>query len=208
MKKALSIVLSLLLLTGFYTSAKVAYVPINAGSSGAGKPKAEMIHTQYGSYESACDGRTISQRITAKKPIAAIALNLPSWDNSIGKITVTIYKWDKNYAATLGGKPIGQRNFVDTPDNELFAIDISEPTNDILVHVADGTDKMGVWAPVATPVADVEQTTYLNGVETDRCLLTGIIWGKEKEEPKTETSSGKTRDAYDFIEPGSRDELH
>jgi len=208
MKKVLSLILALMLVTGLCATAKVAYVPINAGGSGSvNTANAYMLHAQQSQYSSACDGKTISQRITAQKFIGAVVLRLPSYENDIGKVTVRVYKWNKTLANTLTGKAIGQRNFVDTRDNELFAVPLSETCQDILIHVSDGTDRMGVWTPAVPPAGEVTQTTYIDGAETDRCMLSGVIWGVEKKPEEEKESTGEIRDAYEFIEPGTRDEI-
>jgi len=207
MKKVLSIVLALMLVTGLCATAKVAYVPINAGGgNGMGAVKPEMLHNNISVYTSVCDGNTVSQRITAKKPIGGIALYLPSWENSIGKITIRIYKWDSTYQKSLQGKPIGEKTFVDTPDNEQFAVMFTSNANDILIHASNGEDKMGMWVPTVTPVIDVTQTTYINGQETNYCVPTGIIWAPEETEEKKEEVSVPNKNPYEFITPGDRDE--
>ncbi len=209
MKKVLSLILAAMLVTGLCASAKIAYVPIDAaGSSGAGAVKPEMLHHNISVYASACDGNTVSQRITAKKPIAGIALHLPSWGNAVGKITIQIFKWNKTYANSLSGKPIGEKTFVDTPDNELFSIMFNENASDILIHALNGEDKMGMWVPTETPLIDVTQMTYVNGQESAYCVPTGIIWAKEEAEADKENEEDAvTKDAYDFIAPESRDEV-
>lgn len=205
MKKTrlLALILATLMVTGLCASAKIAYVPIKI--AGSDSSSYTYLTTQQSSFKEVTDSQTVSQRIKTDKNICSVCFNLPSWNNDIGTITVTVYKWDNNLKTTLAGKPIGKESFKDTPDNSVQNVSVAANSGDILVHFSNGTDKMGVWTAESKSVPNTTATAYVNNEQIDGSVLMGFATSVLVDD--SDISSENVRDAYEFIEPGSRDML-
>lgn len=78
----------------------------------------------------------------------AISSWCPSWSNSIGNMTISIYSYDpeKSLTANMLGEPIVSKEFVDYPDCSWLEMtfDPIDP-GDYLLVFSDPTEKVGIW---------------------------------------------------------------
>lgn len=198
--KPLALVLALIMLSSMCAVAKVAYVPIKIND---GSGDVINLATKQTGYQEVTNNNIVSQRITVDGSISSVSYLLPSFNNNIGTLTVTVYEWKKSIAESIKGKAIGKQNFVNTADNARGTIPVAQNSGDILVHFTNGSDRMGVWVSPTIETTTATQTTFVNGAEIAGCVTGGytlrsnVITGEEV----------KTKDAYEFIEPGTRDAL-
>ncbi len=148
---------------------------------------------------------SISQRITLNEEgtIAGIGMDMPSYSNNIGTATVTVYEWQGEYVSTLKSKPIISKDFIDQADNAFCSMGIPNNSGDILVHLTNGSDKVGVWV-TNTPATDTQstQTTYVGGKEITGCLSLSYQIGN-----KIDTGVGTVAkiNPYEYIIPSAND---
>ncbi len=205
--KLLSLVLVCLMVLGLVSvnAAEIKNVPIALTLS-----EGDMIEitnaykaaTTPSNYRDIGAVGSISQHITLENGgISGIGMTMPSYSNNIGTATVTVYQWNGNYESTLKTKPIAQKDFIDQPDNAFCTVSVGSNNGDILVHLTNGSDRVGVWVtedPAGAP--GVTQTTYENGVATNGCLSLSFAKGTVKE------GIGEAQySAYEYIESGKVD---
>lgn len=67
---------------------------------------------------------TLGAVFSAVAEFKAVGIICPSWSDDVGNLTVTLYKWDKDYETTLKGTPVaGPEVFEDYEDNSFIGFD-------------------------------------------------------------------------------------
>jgi len=85
-------------------------------------------------------------KFTAQSPFYAVNATCPSWGNSIGNLTFSLYKWNSTYAQSVAGTPIAQKTFVNFNDNEKIRLTFSQQeAGDYIWVLSNGTEQVGVW---------------------------------------------------------------
>lgn len=110
---------------------------------------------------SAMDGQSAAMKFTASNAFGAINAACPSWSNSIGNLTFSLYKWETNYATSVSKTPLATKTFVNFNDNAKLALEFSSlPAGDYVWVLKDGIEQVGVWkwADSTDPV-----TSYFGG---------------------------------------------
>ncbi len=201
-RKLVSVLLVCMMVMSFITvnAAEIKNVPVELSFS-----ESEMI--ELTSYSAASiyanytelEYYSVSQHITlASGSIAALGLHMPSFDDSIGTATATVYKWQGSYSATLNSTPIAKRDFINQPDNAFCKINVGDNNGDILIHLNNGSGRVGVWlSDNSCTATGVTQTTYKSGTATSKCLSISYV-AREKV-----SSAPTSRNAYSYIEPNS-----
>ncbi len=91
-------------------------------------------------------GNTAGMKFTASSGFQAINVQCPSWANSIGNLTLSMYKWDTNYAVSTAGTPIATRTFVNFIDNSKLTLEFdNQLAGDYVWELNEGTEVVGVW---------------------------------------------------------------
>ena len=202
-RKLVSVLLVCMMVMSFITvnAAEIKNVPVELSFSAS-----EMIElTNHNAAATVPSNYTnleyypVSQRITlASGSIAALGLHMPSYSNNIGTATATVYKWQGSYSATLNSTPIAKKDFINQPDNAFCTINIGDNNGDVLIHLNNGSDKVGVWLTDNPCTATgVTQTTYKSGTATTKCLSISYV------ARETVSSAPTSRSAYSYIEPNS-----
>ena len=109
--------------------------------------------------------QSLGARFDAPAPFTQLTVRCPSFSNNIGGLTLALYRWQENYAATITEKPLVSKRFDDFADNETLAL-VFEPLDagEYLWTLSDPTEKVGVWKILET-LESVE--AYQNGEPTD-----------------------------------------
>jgi hypothetical protein len=91
-------------------------------------------------------GNFAGLKFTAAEPFYAINATCPSYNNSIGNLTFSLYKWNTDYATSVAGTPIAAKTFVNFSDNQKLELtfDVQEP-GDYVWELSNGTEDVGVW---------------------------------------------------------------
>ena len=108
-------------------------------------------------------GGSAAMRFTATSPFYAINTSCPSWGNSVGNITLTLYKWNSTYAQSVSGTTIASKTFVNFADNEKNVLTFAAQSyGDYIWVLSNGTEQVGVWkwTDSADPV-----TSYYGGIQ-------------------------------------------
>lgn len=125
-----------------------------------------------GSAQNLSDGSidTLGALFTTVGPTTRIAVGCPSWNDNIGSLTVTLWKWNTDYETTKKDDPIQKQEFVDFEDNEHLGFDFSPAlaAGTYFIEVSDGYDDggglgVGVWGGPKWP----GQAVFVNGEYND-----------------------------------------
>ena len=107
-------------------------------------------------------GQAASQRFTAEQPWDVFTVACPSFSNNEGSLTLSVYAWQGDYAATVKAEPLLSKRFVDFPDNANLRIFLDEPlpAGEYLFMLDDAVESVGVWQ-------------YFQGTYEGQCYLDG-----------------------------------
>jgi len=89
----------------------------------------------------------IGQHFHTEKPWDCFLVNCPSFHNNIGSVSVSIYSWKEDCAASIASSPLAQQRFVDFKDNAQLRIFLKKalPAGDYLAVLEDIQPDVGVW---------------------------------------------------------------
>lgn len=104
---------------------------------------------------------TAGMKFTATGSFTSISTECPSWSNNIGNLTLSLYKWNTNYATSVAGTPIATNTFVNYIDGATLPITFAaQAAGDYVWELSHGTEVVGVWKWVQTNGTSV---SYYNG---------------------------------------------
>ena len=91
---------------------------------------------------------TRGQSFSAKGPFNKLCISAPSWGDSEGGFTLSLYRWTGEYAASVKGAPVAAKVFKDFPDNTRLEMPLdTQPAGQYVWQISDrtGTTSVGVW---------------------------------------------------------------
>ncbi len=80
----------------------------------------------------------------------ALDLASASWNNNLGSLRLSLYKWDTSYDKTLKGEPLASKDYIDFPDNTVltFSFDDME-AGEYLLYIKNisenPAEEVGSW---------------------------------------------------------------
>lgn len=89
----------------------------------------------------------------------------PSYGNDVGALTLAVYPWAGDVAASRARGARASRRFIDFADNARLKLDFAPlPAGEYYAELAGGTELVGVWK---SPENVRDATSYLNGVRVE-----------------------------------------
>jgi hypothetical protein len=99
---------------------------------------------------------TVAQKITSPCDFYSIDVCCPTWGKAGSEsVTMSVYKWDTDYATTIKGTPLYQHRYEKFNDNQWLSVyynddaeydpTISFPAGTYLWVLSNGTSSAGVW---------------------------------------------------------------
>lgn len=124
-------------------------------------------------------------QFNATIPFAGISLASASWNNNIGSIRMSLFKWDTSYDKTLSGTPVASEEFVDFADNLTLKFLFDEvEAGEYLLYMenitGNATEQVGYWGYAA---ARENVRAYKNNAIHDFCPGVELLYGEEVENP-------------------------
>jgi len=105
---------------------------------------------------------TAAQRFSAKWSFGAIQICAPSWGNSIGNLTLKLYKWTTDYNTSLAAAPLAARTYVNFNDGEWLNLDAEiQAAGDYIWVASSPTETVGLWKETGSSY--LGNVNYLNG---------------------------------------------
>ena len=200
MKRKIALVLALLMMLG----------TLNVlGAGGQRTPRIPIVvsgkavkyfegNGPSGKYMEMTPGLVVGQRFTVDGKLSSISTWCPSFNDSLGSITLSLYKWNGSYTKTISGKPIVQETFVDFKDNGRITIQIpGKPSGELFFTASDPVQRVGVWTNPASNVVSKDDLLYVNGEVTQGMAMSleAVVSPSAKVEVE-----GETVDAYSPID--------
>ncbi len=135
---------------------------------------------------------TAGMKFTATAPFYGIETLCPSWSDNVGNITLTLYKWNTNYAKSIAGTPVAQQTFVNYNDGANLPLSFSSPLSagTYVWELSNGTQTVGVskWTNGTSTAV-----SYFNGVQTTGNYNCQINYNSDPKSPHfTPLVSGAT----------------
>ena len=166
-RKILSLVLALLLLTGLCTVVSAGEVEKQFASSYNGHAPISLTNTSVGHYFEIKEGFL--------KSYSAVC---PSYSDNVGSVTITMYKWAGSYGETLKGTPIAQETYVNFNDNAKLSISPKgggKHFGKFLVTFTNPVQQVGVWKISKNLNEEFNSAVYINGVENKGNTLNASV---------------------------------
>jgi hypothetical protein len=89
----------------------------------------EALVPLYAGAESAVPMSTddvVSAQFSISADVTFVGVSCPSWSDNIGDMTVTLYKFNKDYETTIAGEPISSEIFEGFGDNNLLGFNFED----------------------------------------------------------------------------------
>lgn len=107
---------------------------------------------------------TYSYRAILNESFTAFGFFMPTWGHTDSFATLSLYRWEGSYDATLAQSPIASQTFSPLQDGGCHIVEFEEqPAGEYLFHISDVSSDVGVWTNSA-PV-DSRGFLYVNGQE-------------------------------------------
>ncbi len=208
-KKLLMLTLALMMIFSVMPVANAARIPLTT-SGGTTRVIASM---------SALNPVQLTGSMTAgiyfvtDEALKTVQVSCPSYDNSIGNLTLTLYKWQGSYNTTISSQPIVQKVFKDFTDSSYLTLILPADkvfTGEFLVVVSDPVEIVGVWTEKGenTVTSEIEHKCFLTGQEYNGSfrsrITTAPLPTKGEENPE---ATIEKKDAYNRIYVDQADEL-
>ena len=120
---------------------------------------------------------TAGLKFTATESFYAINATCPSWNNSIGNLTFSLYHWDTNYAHSIAATPIADSTIVNFNDNEKIMLSFdAQEAGEYLWVLSNGVEEVGVWKWTDSTDPAV---SFFSGIEVDGNYESEISYNPE-----------------------------
>lgn len=148
MKKIISLILTVALVFSLCT---ISFADEQQNVSGNFNPENCSTACQMYNADFDCIGSLFS----TVAPATHVSLVCPSWSDNKGSLTVTLWKWNKDYKTTVAGTPVaGPETFEDYEDNSPLGFDFAEgsllETGVYYIELSEAVDPagsgVGVWS--------------------------------------------------------------
>ncbi len=91
-------------------------------------------------------GNFAGLKFTATAPFYAINAACPSYNNNVGNMKFSLYKWNTNYATSVAGTPVAEKTFINFNDNQKLELTFdAQEAGDYVWELSNGTEDVGVW---------------------------------------------------------------
>jgi len=119
--------------------------------------------------------QTAGMKFSAESSFSAISATCPSWGNSIGNLTFSLYKWDTSYGKSVASTPIATKTFVNFADNATLVLEFpTQPSGTYVWELKDGTESVGIWKWTDSHDAAL---SYYSGSQVSGNYESGISYG-------------------------------
>ena len=112
------------------------------------------------------DGDRAACRFTSDRPFFSVSVSCPSYSDSDGDLTLSLYRFTGDIAATLKHSPLAQKRFINFPDNGFLRLTFpTQEAGDYLWTLDSPRGEVGVWND---PAADSPNAAaYYNGKQIE-----------------------------------------
>ena len=159
---------------------------------GEGRFLAELSQYTPGGNHSPLEittGATAGIRFNATSPFISVKLICPSYNNSLGSLTVTLYRWQGSVEHSRQSGKLASNRFVNFRDNEKLALEFNPlPPGTYYAELSDPEEKVGVWKSNSAP--NPQTASFFRGKPIDGTLELAIVLTNAKEPPAPSAGCG------------------
>lgn len=102
-------------------------------------------------------------RFRMDREFCNISVCCPSYGNSVGSLTLSLYRWMGSVEASRAQKPTARKTFTDFPDNAMLSLEFEPLSGGEFYWELDGAaENVGVWM---VPTSHEGVVSFLNGTE-------------------------------------------
>ncbi len=107
-----------------------------------------------------------AMKFTASSPFYSVTALCPSWGNSVGNLTFSLYEWNVDYENSVAGTPLYKQVYVNFGDGQELSLSFNDalPAGDYIWVLDNATETVGVWKWVDGTSSDV---SYYSGAQVD-----------------------------------------
>lgn len=168
MKKKLIVLVSLLVVS-------IMAIAMTSNAQGQGKmidvkttPTDPNFSGAGGAAYPLRDGETVATQFAIAADALFVGIGCPSWSDNIGELTLTLYKFNKDYDTTVAGNHMVQHTFENYSDNAFIGFEFTEAdplkAGEYLIVISDAYDEGGSGVGLWTHNAYPGQAFYEEGV--------------------------------------------
>ena len=127
-------------------------------------PRSISVQNGSGTRGAVAVGSTYSYRAIVNGSFDGFGYCMPTYNRTDSEATISLYKWEGTYKATLEKEPITSQRFAPLKDNATNWVRFdAQPAGEYLFHISEPKGQVGVWTN-QNPT-DSKGFLYLNGVE-------------------------------------------
>lgn len=109
-------------------------------------------------------GQSVGYRFYATAPFDSMTVSCPSWNNNIGNLRLSLYRWDTDYNTTVGNEPVATYKHYNFADNADLALPCgTQEAGEYLLLLHDSSEVVGVWNYLTNVSGGI---VYKNGVQS------------------------------------------
>ena len=127
-------------------------------------PQSISVQNGTGTRGAVAVTKSYSYRAIVNGSFDGFGYCLPTYSTTDAECTISLYKWEGSFDATVAKQPIASERFTAMKDNATNWVRFdAQPAGEYLFHISDVKGKVGVWTN-SNPV-DSKGFLYLNGLE-------------------------------------------
>ncbi len=108
--------------------------------------KGKPVIMAYPEMVRAKPGDTAGLRFTATSSFIGIDVHCPSWNNNLGNLTLSLYKWQGAYVTSVARTPVARKTFENFADNARLKLTFeAQDPGDYVWVLSDPVEMVGVW---------------------------------------------------------------
>ena len=136
----------------------VSFLTLFAAMTGFGQFQAELLMYNDSAKHSPLQitgGSTAGVRFNVERPFTAVKLCCPSYNNDLGSLTLTLYRWAESTGKTRQGAKLSEKRFADFRDNAKLALTFEPlPPGTYYAELSAPEESVGVWKTSGAATAD------------------------------------------------------
>lgn len=127
-------------------------------------PQSISVQNGTGTRGAVAVTKSYSYRAIVNGSFDGFGYCLPTYNTTDAECTISLYKWEGSFDATVAKQPIASERFTAMKDNATNWVRFdAQPAGEYLFHISDVKGQVGVWTN-SDPV-DSKGFLYLNGLE-------------------------------------------
>ncbi len=127
-------------------------------------PRSISVQNGTGTRGAVAVGKTYSYRAIVNGSFDGFGFSMPTYNRTDSEATISLYKWEGDYASTIAKAPIASQRFAPLKDNATNWLRFdAQPAGEYLFHISEPKGQVGVWT--AQDPTDSKGFLYLNGTE-------------------------------------------